>query len=278
MCKKPLILPDRVVKCGQCIECLIQRSQEWSFRLEEEAKDAKSGVFLTLTYDPDEIPICEDENGNLHTTLYKKDVQNFLKKCRYYQGKHDGDWKNKVRYFAIGEYGDETKRAHYHMIIFNLSPKTINKLDKIWNKGFVKRDDVNPKTIRYVTNYMLLKDKDIIPCQQKPFAIMSKKPILGAGYVIRNYATHVDDIDPELKRAGKHKRPLFRSLSNQVFTPKQIPEFRKKRDEMLNPWIENIERIAKEKEPLDPHGYMREQVKQRAETKERMHKNKRKKI
>ena len=93
---------------------------QWSFRLREELKDSESAHFLTLTYDDEHIIIT----GNNEPTLYKRDVQLFLKSLRKLQ-------KQKIKYYFVGEYGGKTDRPHYHAIIFNLTKDTLVKIPRI---------------------------------------------------------------------------------------------------------------------------------------------------
>ena len=59
--------------------------------------------FLTLTYAESRLP----ENGSLRS----KDLQLFFKALRRRV-------KERIRYFAVGEYGSETKRPHYHALLY----------------------------------------------------------------------------------------------------------------------------------------------------------------
>lgn len=267
MCTKPLKLEDRIVACGQCIECLIKRSQEWAFRLEQEVKTASSGVFLTLTYDNANALWVDDEEGNLLTTLWKPDWQKFMKRLRHHQGplKNKNDWKEKLRFFMCGEYGPETGRAHYHAIIFNLKKSVIEKLDQHWNKGFIKVDEVTPKSIRYVTNYMLLKDQYKEEVQQKPFTLMSRRPIIGCNYIVNNYTNHIDgpsDTKGKLIHNQKNRRNLYKSYERKIFTEKDMEEIRRHRELAYQAYDEDKRAYYVNKDPLDPQG---------AEIKERKH-------
>jgi len=265
MCTKPLNLGDRVVKCGQCITCLIARSAEWAFRLEQEAKDASSGVFLTLTYD-DTNAIWVDVEEGTFTTLHKPDVQKFLKKVRKRQGplKNKQDYKEKVRYFFCGEYGEEFGRAHYHAIIFNIKKDVIKKLPEIWGKGHIKIEDVTPKSIRYVTNYMLLKDNKLEKGRNKPFTLMSKKPILGARYVVSNYPHHLEHKDEKLVSPKKHRPNLYTVYEKKLFNDDERQHLKEKRMQTYAEYLKELEARHEKIDPLDPHGSIR---------KEREHRN-----
>lgn len=90
--------------CGQCFHCRVNQSRIWQARLILEAQDSFDSTFLTLTYDDDNVPW--DYN------LVKEDLTLFLKRYRKRLG-------HKIRYFAIGEYGDKTWRPHFHLAIFS---------------------------------------------------------------------------------------------------------------------------------------------------------------
>jgi len=262
MCATPLTLPDRVVACGHCIECLIQRSVDWAKRLEHETRYSKSGYFVTLTYDDENLPtVLDEETGELVSNLSKKDIQDFIKLVRYHEYKKQKDsrpWSAKVRYFLCGEYGPTTMRAHYHLILLNVSKDVINILNKIWTKGFVKVDDVTPKSIRYVTNYMLLKDVDCLEAQTKPFTTMSKKPIIGAAYIVENYTHHYETMDTEMKEPSKVKRTLPRSYRRKLWTPEELNEINKELCNKVDELKEEELKKAEELDPLDPIGKHKE--------------------
>jgi len=97
------------VACGKCPSCKIRRVNSWVFRLQEEDKVSSSAYFITLTYDTYHVPITN--SGFM--TLSKRDFQLFMKRLRKLSD-------NKLRYYAVGEYGTINWRPHYHVILFNL--------------------------------------------------------------------------------------------------------------------------------------------------------------
>lgn len=112
--------------CGQCIGCRLQRSRQWANRLMLELEYHQSAYFVTLTYNDKHVPVSyysDPDTGEAFPamTLRMKDIQLFMKRLRKRFGK--------VRYYACGEYGPETMRPHYHLIIFGL------KLDDLVFKG-----------------------------------------------------------------------------------------------------------------------------------------------
>lgn len=89
------------VPCGRCLGCRLDHAKMWSDRCMLELQDHDEAYFVTLTYDDQHVTLS-DENA---ATLVKSDLQNFFKRLR-----KDGQ---KIRYFACGEYGENTFRPHY---------------------------------------------------------------------------------------------------------------------------------------------------------------------
>lgn len=182
---------DRItVPCGKCAACLSNQRSDWTFRLKEELKKAKSAYFITLTYNEDHVPYVNNETA----TLRKRDLQLFIKRLRrfhdmevekyqkYVNGRYVEFKPPILRYYAIGEYGPETLRPHYHGLFFNISEDAVSHLDEIWNLGFIKVGDVNTASIHYVTKYVINRKQDIEGVE-RPFSIMSRRPGIGFGYI-----------------------------------------------------------------------------------------------
>lgn len=93
-----------VYRCGQCLSCRITKRQEWTFRIMMEARLHPFNYFLTLTYNDDDLP----QEG-----VRKDELQRFFKRFRQRLA------PAKIRYYAVGEYGDKKGRAHYHACIFS---------------------------------------------------------------------------------------------------------------------------------------------------------------
>lgn len=110
------------IPCGQCLGCRIQRSREWANRCLLELLDhpGAPGYFVTVTYDDEHIPRVwygdPAHNGLAHQafTLRRRDVTLLMKRIR----KRFPDLN--IRFFGCGEYGPQTWRPHYHLIIFGL--------------------------------------------------------------------------------------------------------------------------------------------------------------
>lgn len=145
------------VPCGKCYICLGKRRADWAFRLHAEsiASDTIDTLFITITYNDDNI------GDNL---VKKKDLQNLFKELR-----SSGCM---FKYYAIGEYGTHTHRAHYHCMIFLKAKEGIitdrvqfvNNLEYYWQefdnakrpirpKGYIKVDNITPARVNYVLHY-----------------------------------------------------------------------------------------------------------------------------
>lgn len=108
----------QVLKCGQCNECKIKRTRDWSSRMLMELQSKNNeGMMLTLTYDDNKLDVYGDLDKNPYRaiTLIKRDVQNFCKRFRKWLSKEHPN--TKIKYYACGEYGSKTFRPHYHIII-----------------------------------------------------------------------------------------------------------------------------------------------------------------
>lgn len=100
-------------KCGQCIQCKVDYQRKWAVRMLHEyyttEQQGKGSCMLTLTYDDKYLPYSVKNNKLHNPTLNLVDIQNFLKRVRYY---HPG-----IRFYQSGEY-DANWRPHHHMILF----------------------------------------------------------------------------------------------------------------------------------------------------------------
>ena len=165
--------------CGQCMPCRITKRKEWETRLMLEWQTWGSGAFVTLTYAPEHLPESTKYKGG---NLNKTHAQLWLKRFRQAFNRKYG--KTKIRHFLVGEYGDQSERAHYHALIFNASPEQIEYITKqTWKMGHTATSPIIQNRIKYTIGYTIKKltDKKKFPDgRQSEFAIMSRKA--GIGY------------------------------------------------------------------------------------------------
>lgn len=166
------------VQCGQCMPCRITRKSEWTTKLLLEYKTFPKAVFATLTYSPEHLPESKHFVGG---SLHRADLQKFMKRFRKnYNSKYG---QTKVRYFGVGEYGDKSERAHYHIILFNVEPDHAEHIiQKSWTLGHTRTDLLNEHRIKYTVGYCLKKMTGLehFPDGREPeFSLKSKNPALG---------------------------------------------------------------------------------------------------
>lgn len=146
------ILPIyQIVPCGKCILCRDKKKSEWEFRaICENATSATQPLFVTLTYNNVHLPSCG---------VFKEEIQHFLKRLRINLTRGNFDASN-LRYFACGEYGTKSKRAHYHLILWNFPyMKTLHErlsfVEQAWqSRGFCYVVPAQNGSIGYVMKYM----------------------------------------------------------------------------------------------------------------------------
>lgn len=172
------------IPCGKCPGCRLEHSRQWAVRCMHEKRLHNSSCFVTLTYDDKHLP-----PGN---TLVKTDLQNFLKRLRHETGPG-------LRFFACGEYGSQTSRPHYHLLLLNsdFTNKRLIKsgsqynlyespsLSKLWPAGHHALGDVTFESAAYVARYCMKKKqngKTVSDGRQPEYIVMSRSPGLGTGY------------------------------------------------------------------------------------------------
>lgn len=246
------------IPCGQCIECRLQRSRRWADRCMLELGYHESSYFLTLTYDNEHIPknsLIDYDTGEIYAenaTLVKKDLQDFMKRLRRayeYKG-----YDNKLRFFACGEYGSQTLRPHFHIIVFGLKlddlvlyKRNFNGdnlynsafISKLWKKGFSVVGDVTWQSCAYVARYIMKKhlgkDSDFYDVYniEPEFTLMSRKPGIARQY----YDEHKDElfyqdfVSIPTKDGCKqiYPPPYYEKLFEEDFPEQEVVERKEKR-------------------------------------------------
>jgi hypothetical protein len=127
----------------------------------------------------------------------------------------------KLKYFAVGEYGSDTYRPHYHAIIFNSNQSDI---EQCWPHGRTHIDLVNGNTVAYTTKYM--HKGRLIPVHQNDdrlpeFQLTSKG--LGLNYITRaSVEYHTSDLTRNyVVGEGGVKIPMPAIYRQKLFTDTQ---------------------------------------------------------
>lgn len=171
-----------------------------------ESKLHGANSFITLTYDDAHLPA----DGSLS----KEALQGFFKRLRVSAQRLRGDPDLRFRYYACGEYGDSSRRPHYHAIVFGFWPHDARKwrevrgnvthrspfLEQVWPFGNIETGQFTPQSARYVASYVL---KRVIGSRAPEyynfphpvtgvvypvlpeFALMSRRPGIGSGWFDR---------------------------------------------------------------------------------------------
>lgn len=172
--------PDYFIDCGKCEGCRARARTDWAVRIYHETQSWDRNCFITLTYDDEHLP--DDKK------IRKDDIQNFIKRLRRQSDR-------KIRYYAVGEYGEKTRRPHYHAIIFNEDFRSSryhytisdsmygnSELERIWKQGQVTIADFNIARAKYTAGYVTKKIGDT-----DNFSLMSRRPPLGMDWVRKNH-------------------------------------------------------------------------------------------
>lgn len=208
----------RRLPCGQCIGCRLEHSRQWAIRIMDEASLHERNSFLTLTYADEHLPA----DGSLDKRAFPEFVARLRRRIA----------PRKVRYYHCGEYGEETKRPHYHAVLFGEDfresrvevkskgdyPTWISgDLVELWPYGQSMIGSVTFESAAYVARYVVKKvtgsrakehyervDPETGELVQvlAEFATMSNRPGIGAGWIDRFQS----DVYPSDERVVNGKR------------------------------------------------------------------------
>lgn len=240
----PMQLP-----CSTCLLCREEQARQQAVRIYHESLLHNESAFLTLTYN--------DKNLPPHSGLQYADLFKFWKRVKQQLiRKHS----IKLRYYAVGEYGDKTLRPHYHACIFGhafvhdrmilrTTPHllwTSPILEQAWGLGNVSVGALNFRTARYTASYVTKKLRskqqyvrtdeqtgELIKLEQ-PRSFMSRN--LGKDWWIQNYnyVTAHDHVVIDGRRQ-KPPRCYDKWLQQRNEIPHQmLKEERKERSEKSN--------------------------------------------
>lgn len=205
----------------------MEKARQWGMRCLHEKKLWKDSCYITLTYSDEFLP----PGGSLSV----RDCQLFMKRLGKWRRSETGKG---VRYFLGGEYGETNLRPHYHALLFNcafpdLIPigrnvrgeplYTSQKLAELWNgMGHVSIGEVTFDSAVYCAKYALKKvngdgaddhytvyDGDgVVHRRQSEFALMSRRPGIGAGYY-EKYGSEVRAHDSVVVNGREVRPPRF---------------------------------------------------------------------
>lgn len=245
LCKKPFVKGMQVYGCGRCMPCRVRKRQEWTHRIVLEAKTHVNNTFATLTY-------AEDKSD-----LNPAELRDFLKRLRYFVA------PTKIRFFAVGEYGDINDRPHYHLALFNYPNceygtsryekgykdccKHCDLIRKTWGLGHIYLGELNETSARYTAGYVTKKmtspDDPRLKGRHPEFARASNRPGIGANFIreialaMGVYAEELPDVPFSIAH-GERPLPLGRYLRNRLRKELGRPE--NTPPEALEEWEESV--------------------------------------
>lgn len=237
MCLAPVPLQNGVlVGCRKCWQCIARAVDDWVGRCIAESKVSAKTEVVTLTYGRDAWGSADHPAAAF---LTYSDVQGYFKRLRAAG--------YPLRYFVVGEYGEEKGRAHWHAVVFwrdktPFHPVRKNFDDPFWELGFSFWDDMDAlvpgdnmnvyKAIRYAGKY-LQKDRGQDGAQSR--CNMSKKPPLGAAWFERLGREHAKqglaprDLQysfPEVCKSNGEPRKFFlRGKSAEIYLGAFVDEW-----------------------------------------------------
>lgn len=244
--------------CGHCLPCRINRSRIWTHRLLLEQAQHSDSSFVTLTYN--------EENNPYGSELDPESLQKFIKRLRK-------KIPQKIRYFAVGEYGDQNFRPHYHLAMFGLSLLHTDVVNDAWNsgidllgdtRGFTQCLELNKDLARYITGYLTkyMTNKNDYRLEGRHPEFMRCSQGLGKSE-IKRIANELKK-NPHFKNQvirelgyGKKKLPLGRYLTDLLESELDLPlsirdnEFILHQNDIIKKHADNLDyvsSIAEEKE------------------------------
>lgn len=185
---------EQLIPCGQCTYCRLKHSRDWGLRVALESKLYTQNSFLTLTYNPKNLPT--------HSFLNYDAPVLFMKRLRERYG-------SGIRSFGCAEYGEKFSRPHYHLCLLNhdFSDKKIYGNSQA-NFGKHKREN------------HIYTSEELTDLWPDGNAIIGTLTLESASYVARyctkkitgrNAQAHYETVDP---RTGEiHQRPPEKSVS-----------------------------------------------------------------
>lgn len=139
------------VPCGKCEDCRDSKMYQWQFRLRVELDWCKKQhwhiAFFTLTYSPEHLPTIPsayyateaDVPEQPIACFSRSDVRTFVDNIR--KRLFDLYRTTSIRYMICSEFGDHTRRPHYHGLVSfppECDPRKVFELvHSQWKKGHV---------------------------------------------------------------------------------------------------------------------------------------------
>lgn len=247
LCKKPYMINNMPCPCGRCMPCRINHKRLWTHRLMLESLKHAHQSFVTLTYDNEHLPADGSLNPE-HTRLWLMRLRSALLE---YSARNKIP-PIRIRYYLVGEYGDETHRPHYHLALFGIGSEFEEIIASTWGKGHVMCAEFNLHTAQYICGYvtkkMTSKDDPRLNGKYPEFVRMSRRGGIGMLAAIDivdllttkhgcNHLEKVGDVPYSLNHGGR-AFPLGRYLRRRIRETLGMPQEWKEKN--LREYTENL--------------------------------------
>lgn len=250
-CKTPQIFPaiSKTVPmpCGGCLPCRIYQTKIMTLRMILETKQHDFSSFLTTTYEDNYLPpsFSHPKTGEIYApnSVQPLDHELFLHRLRK-------SWKKATnqtfRFHAVGEYGGQFGRPHYHYALFGIPPCPLRSRQSpeqrrnckcslcslvrtSWRQGNIQMDELNETTTRYICGYIQKKltrnvssaQKRFLQDRHPEFTRSSMRPGLGSAAArlmaeqLKPQIHHWSEIPRSIK-IGSKTWPLGKYLFDQI--------------------------------------------------------------
>lgn len=221
----PIRLP-----CGECIGCRASWARQWAVRCMHEKRMHHLSSFVTLTYRDECLPALR--------SLKLRDLQLFMKRLRKVRGVG-------LRFFACGEYGSDTQRPHYHLLLFNCdfpdmrfhgqsdcgeSLYTSAELEQLWPYGHNMIGAVDFQSCAYVAGYVFKKVGTFVDYapREPEFRVMSRRPGIGFTW-FQQYMDEAYRADSAIMNGREVPLPRFYDGKFEEIDPVRYEVLRRKR-------------------------------------------------
>lgn len=189
-------------ECRKCLPCLLNQAREKAIRCIHEARMHENSIFLTLTYREEDLK---------SPYLNYLDFELFMKSLREERTRNlvtkEAIHAARVPFMVTGEYGEKTRRPHWHVLLFNYSPAnsrhlrstprgdriyTSEQITDLWPHGMHEYGAVTIESAGYTARYgaKALGEKDPL---FKPLHNTSKKYVLGKSWIEKYYQHAFDN-------------------------------------------------------------------------------------
>lgn len=187
--------------------CRFNRRRVWTGRLLLEQLAHGDSVFATLTI----ADVPRGHHGPPQRKVWEVDVsylQDFMRALRL-------KIAHPIRFYGVGEYGDKSWRAHYHVALFGVSPLHAQVIQDCWPHGGVHIGDLTRDSAQYIAGYVCKKmtkgDDPRLGGRNPEFARMSLRPGIGAVMVPGLTSSLAPEGDVSMVRAMEDVPAVMRS-------------------------------------------------------------------